>query len=121
MRHGRSMIFISADCTPGGKARCVLPESVVGALEKQMNAEAQPKYPIGYMSTYAACAIAICDRYDDMCQSRPCEHASRTSRTDLETAIDAVGAAIMLHKQSLSSELPPIKAVKRSALSSPQI
>ena len=35
VRHSRSGIFISADSTPGGRTRCDLPESVVGALEKQ--------------------------------------------------------------------------------------
>lgn len=55
--------------------------------------------PIGYMSTYAACAIAISDRYDDMSSIYASEHTSKNSRTDLETAIDVVVAAIMLHKQ----------------------
>ena len=31
-----------------------------------MSADDQPKYPIGYTSTSAACAIAISDRYDGM-------------------------------------------------------
>ena len=103
VRHGTSIVLISGDCTPGRKNGCELPKSGVGALEKKMNTEAQLKYPYRlHRSTYHACAIAICDIGNNMPQNRDCEHTSKTFGIDLETAIDVVEAAIMLHQQSSS-------------------
>ena len=101
VRHGTLLILISGDCTPGGINGCGLPKSVVGALEKKVSTEAQLKYPYRlHRSTYHACAIAICDSGNNMPQIRACEHTSETFSINLETAIDVVVAAIMLHQKS---------------------
>ena len=64
-----------------------------------MSAEAQLKYPHRlHWSVYYACAIAICDSFNNTLQIRNRKHTSKIFSIDLGTALDVVEAAMTLHQ-----------------------